>query len=211
MSTRARSEDTEVDYRPSWDHPDRNVDNQASSETALGARRSSTANIRHRNKPTLSCLACVSKKTKCDRIRPTCHACRNRHTACEYQPSTTNGSPRSGGRSDEGLVRQADPLQMNNIVGQFPPARSLNGTGTNQSTLNHISPPNSGPLQDTTRVLSTAAALDGQSVDASVRQNSPDEDVVAPTLLSTIRSFLQGPNPLFDLFGMTAQHPFSKQ
>ncbi|CAK1362026.1 putative transcriptional regulatory protein [Cercospora beticola] len=36
-----------------------------------------------RNKPTLSCLECVERKTKCDRARP-CLACVKRQSACEY-------------------------------------------------------------------------------------------------------------------------------
>lgn len=36
-----------------------------------------------RNKPTLSCLECVERKTKCDRVRP-CLACVKRQSACEY-------------------------------------------------------------------------------------------------------------------------------
>lgn len=36
-----------------------------------------------RNKPTLSCLECVERKTKCDRGRP-CLACAKRQSACEY-------------------------------------------------------------------------------------------------------------------------------
>ena len=38
-----------------------------------------------RNKPTLSCLECVERKTKCDRARP-CLACVKRQTSCEYTP-----------------------------------------------------------------------------------------------------------------------------
>lgn len=38
-----------------------------------------------RNKPTLSCLECVERKTKCDRGRP-CLACVKRQSGCEYTP-----------------------------------------------------------------------------------------------------------------------------
>ena len=38
-----------------------------------------------RNKPTLSCLECVERKTKCDRGRP-CIACVKRQSNCEYTP-----------------------------------------------------------------------------------------------------------------------------
>lgn len=126
MSTRARSEDTEVDYRPSWDHSERVGDTQIIGINP-GVRRSSTANVRHRNKPTLSCQACVNKKTKCDRLRPICHACQSRHTTCEYQSSTSNSS-RNGGRSEVGTPESRrqrpnipDTEQENNDAGQFSP------------------------------------------------------------------------------------------
>ena len=38
-----------------------------------------------RSKPTLSCLECVERKTKCDRGRP-CLACVKRQSNCEYTP-----------------------------------------------------------------------------------------------------------------------------
>ncbi|KAK5109609.1 hypothetical protein LTR62_006846 [Meristemomyces frigidus] len=38
-----------------------------------------------RNKPTLSCLDCVERKTKCDRGRP-CVACVKRQSECQYTP-----------------------------------------------------------------------------------------------------------------------------
>ncbi|KAF2017970.1 hypothetical protein BU24DRAFT_162616 [Aaosphaeria arxii CBS 175.79] len=37
-----------------------------------------------RNKPTLSCLECVERKTKCDRGRPQCVACLKRQSECKY-------------------------------------------------------------------------------------------------------------------------------
>ncbi|CAK1358162.1 unnamed protein product [Cercospora beticola] len=37
-----------------------------------------------RNKPTLNCLKCVERKTRCDRARPSCFACTRRETQCEY-------------------------------------------------------------------------------------------------------------------------------
>ncbi|KJY00112.1 Zn(II)2Cys6 transcription factor like protein [Zymoseptoria brevis] len=41
-----------------------------------------------RNKPTLSCLECVERKTKCDRARP-CLACVKRQSECEYTAVAT--------------------------------------------------------------------------------------------------------------------------
>ncbi|KAI4169153.1 MAG: hypothetical protein LQ343_005898 [Gyalolechia ehrenbergii] len=49
---------------------------QQQSEPDKGSRR--------RNKPSLSCQACTSKKTKCDRTRPICLACLKRRSECQY-------------------------------------------------------------------------------------------------------------------------------
>ncbi|KAF7939441.1 hypothetical protein EAE99_001246 [Botrytis elliptica] len=40
-----------------------------------------------RNKPTLSCVECVERKTKCDRGRPNCLACIKRQSQCVYHPT----------------------------------------------------------------------------------------------------------------------------
>ena len=56
---------------------------------ANGAPQAASADGEHakakqkRNKPTLSCLECVERKTKCDRARP-CLACVKRQSSCEY-------------------------------------------------------------------------------------------------------------------------------
>ena len=58
-----------------------------------------------RNKPTLSCLECVERKTKCNRGRP-CLACVKRQSSCEYtavanliaSADRKNGGPNSNAR-----------------------------------------------------------------------------------------------------------------
>ena len=58
-----------------------------------------------RNKPTLSCLKCVERKTKCDRSRP-CLACVKRQSKCEFSAIANliasadrkNGGPNSKAR-----------------------------------------------------------------------------------------------------------------
>ena len=51
-----------------------------------------------RNKPTLSCLECVERKTKCDRSRP-CLACVKRQSNCEFSAiaNLTSADRRYGG------------------------------------------------------------------------------------------------------------------
>ncbi|KAI7546975.1 hypothetical protein KC331_g5285 [Hortaea werneckii] len=58
------------------------VKSEESSTPAEGGDPSSKPKQK-RNKPTLSCLECVERKTKCDRARP-CLACVKRQSACEY-------------------------------------------------------------------------------------------------------------------------------
>ena len=61
----------------------------AGNAVANGASHTASADGEHgkakqkRNKPTLSCLECVERKTKCDRARP-CLACVKRQSSCEY-------------------------------------------------------------------------------------------------------------------------------
>ncbi|KAI7127229.1 hypothetical protein KC324_g17438, partial [Hortaea werneckii] len=58
------------------------VKSEESSNPAEGGEPSSKPKQK-RNKPTLSCLECVERKTKCDRARP-CLACVKRQSPCEY-------------------------------------------------------------------------------------------------------------------------------
>ncbi|KAF2164227.1 hypothetical protein M409DRAFT_25569 [Zasmidium cellare ATCC 36951] len=41
---------------------------------------------KQRNKPTLNCLACVERKSRCDRGRPACFTCVKRQVECQYTP-----------------------------------------------------------------------------------------------------------------------------
>lgn len=73
-----------VGYSPTYDRFA-----SAGSVAANGTSHTSSADSEHakvkqkRNKPTLSCLECVERKTKCDRARP-CLACVKRQSSCEY-------------------------------------------------------------------------------------------------------------------------------
>ncbi|QSZ33576.1 hypothetical protein DSL72_005144 [Monilinia vaccinii-corymbosi] len=54
------------------------------SVSASASVREPLRKRQRRNKPTLSCVECVERKTKCDRGRPHCLACIKRQTDCEY-------------------------------------------------------------------------------------------------------------------------------
>lgn len=96
------------------------VKSEESSNPAEGGEPSSKPKQK-RNKPTLSCLECVERKTKCDRARP-CLACVKRQSPCEYtavcvcshclqlpSPLTfpTGGKPHSFSRSQQRDQKQA--------------------------------------------------------------------------------------------------------
>ncbi|KAK5174915.1 uncharacterized protein LTR77_000051 [Saxophila tyrrhenica] len=53
------------------------------SDTTVKTEDGTRKTKQKRNKPTLSCLECVERKTKCDRGRP-CLACVKRQSNCEY-------------------------------------------------------------------------------------------------------------------------------
>ena len=77
------SETAFVPHRDSIDdakvaQPDDDENNQSSP---VGSDRREK---RHRNKPSLSCRTCTTKKTKCDRTRPVCFACQKRKSECHY-------------------------------------------------------------------------------------------------------------------------------
>ncbi|ORY65013.1 fungal-specific transcription factor domain-containing protein [Pseudomassariella vexata] len=56
----------------------------SSSSSSATATKEHARKKQKRNKPTLSCLECVERKTKCDRGRPHCLACIKRQTDCRY-------------------------------------------------------------------------------------------------------------------------------
>lgn len=59
------------------------TDDDSRSDTIPKAEETPQKPKQKRNKPTLSCLECVERKTKCDRARP-CLACVKRQSNCEY-------------------------------------------------------------------------------------------------------------------------------
>ena len=80
-----------------------------------------------RNKPTLSCLECVERKTKCDRNRP-CLACVKRQSNCQYTAVAN-------------LIASADRKNGPNSKARFvtkPPSKIRKGS---TASLNANSPP----------------------------------------------------------------------
>jgi hypothetical protein len=71
---------TEEPHNVDSDGDDIHVDSHLNSGTSLAPHDSSAPTnnsnqqerIRKRKKPTLNCLACVDRKSKCDRARPSC-------------------------------------------------------------------------------------------------------------------------------------------
>ncbi|CAO2653482.1 Nn.00g028930.m01.CDS01 [Neocucurbitaria sp. VM-36] len=64
--------------------PSTSPDPPASATSATQAHDLQPRKKQKRNKPTLSCLECVERKTKCDRSRPNCLACIKRQSTCRY-------------------------------------------------------------------------------------------------------------------------------
>ncbi|OAJ43837.1 hypothetical protein BDEG_27153 [Batrachochytrium dendrobatidis JEL423] len=84
---------------------------------------------------TLTCIHCVSKKSKCDRLRPSCSACRKSGLLCSYRPrksnlSATHGMSSSAVTASSYLPSSAQTLQdrlerLEAIVGQHQQTNSL--------------------------------------------------------------------------------------
>ncbi|KAK3699720.1 hypothetical protein LTR37_016325 [Vermiconidia calcicola] len=86
-----------------------------------------------RNKPTLSCLECVERKTKCDRARP-CLACVKRQSDCEYTAVANliaSSDRKSGGSSKARYVTKPPPNKVRKISNaassQTSPIETENG------------------------------------------------------------------------------------
>ena len=132
-----------------------------------------------RNKPTLSCLECVERKTKCDRGRP-CLACVKRQSNCEYtavanliaSADRKNGGPNSKARfvtKPTNKIRKAS----NASSSQASPIVTDNGW---------------------TRI------------DQRAHRNSSASSGSSPYLLSNVPYAKSSPS---NVFGVGSQHPFS--
>lgn len=229
MSIKGPYENTEVNYRPSWDLDLEATRNQTQTPPISVVREPVTDNptstiTRRRNKPTLSCIACVNKKTKCDRVKPRCHACRNRDTACVYHGPTKTSSRRgidSNGDAEEicsrgrSMSRAADLTLEDdsvnaNVLGHSTPSSEIPGFSFKDNSMTNVSSgsPSSNIQLDVHESANATSALQENRAMSAIRQDSIPASMTTPTLLSTLRSFEQEPPAAFNLFRMTSQHPF---
>lgn len=94
--------------------------------------------LRKRNKPSLSCEACTTKKTKCDRGRPTCLACLKRRSTCHYSQLADAieeshralgiDSPRKKTKQNQIPSSSALPSRQDVRIGDRRPSRSSSGS-----------------------------------------------------------------------------------
>ncbi|KAM3424400.1 hypothetical protein BST61_g6407 [Cercospora zeina] len=195
-----------------------------SSNSSGSTRRTSTANDKpalrgkKRNKPTLNCLECVERKSKCDRARPSCFTCIRRQTHCQY-------------------THIADVIAANPASNNNPRKRSRTGTLSEhplQPTGNaEIARRSSAVAVITTSAVSAAANtaldenndLDYQQRFGAIEDDPPDElnhlfnatplipsviDALAPTIIGSPRSARPSErHALLNLFGAASiEHPF---
>ncbi|KAH7035601.1 fungal-specific transcription factor domain-containing protein [Microdochium trichocladiopsis] len=94
-----------------------------------------------RNKPTLSCLECVERKTKCDRGRPHCLACIKRQSECRYAhvANVLEGTSRAvtNGRrmTRPPKKRSSFSLHSNGATADRPPLPNIADRGVLTSTI----------------------------------------------------------------------------
>ncbi|GAB7358941.1 hypothetical protein MBLNU230_g5017t1 [Neophaeotheca triangularis] len=152
-----------------------------------------------RNKPTLSCLECVERKTKCDRSRP-CLACVKRQSNCEYtavanliaSADRTSTSPAAAKarvitKPAASKVRKlAHGAQGLGVGGDGGDAAAVPVTGGASNTTYNPSQTYGGRSS-----FSTAAGLGGGT---------------SPYLLSNVPYSKSSPS---NVFGVGSQHPFS--
>ncbi|CAK3977058.1 transcriptional regulatory [Lecanosticta acicola] len=137
-----------------------------------------------RNKPTLSCLECVERKTKCDRGRP-CLACVKRQSNCEY--TAVANFIASADRKNSAPGSKARYVTK-------PPAKVRKTTGGASPTATWTSP---SVVTD-----SGWAALDARGNRAS----QPSSQAASPFLFSNVPHSQNSPS---NVFGVGSQHPFS--
>ncbi|KAE9970685.1 hypothetical protein EG328_006110 [Venturia inaequalis] len=135
-----------------------------------------------RNKPTLSCLECVERKTKCDRGRPGCLACAKRQSGCRYSDianliAASNGSgrptksKRTGKQGSIASISTSAPKSPAAIGATFPAGSSL-----------------------------------PSPVDTFIRSASSSSTLSSPFLLSNLAHTRQ---VTASVFGSGAHHPFA--
>ena len=135
-----------------------------------------------RNKPTLSCLECVERKTKCDRARP-CLACVKRQSSCEYTAVANLIASASATKTGSGSVKKARYVTK-------PPTKARKVSDA--SSL--ISP-------------STTNTTDNgwSSIDSHSHMTPRGSTASSPYTISNVPYSSTTPS---NVFGMGTQHPF---
>ena len=148
----------------------------ASGETEGGDR---VKPKQKRNKPTLSCLECVERKTKCDRGRP-CLACVKRQSQCEY-------------------------TAVANLIAS---ANGKNGNGASKARYVTKPPSKIRKTSNASNLTSPTTTDNGWPVMAerAHRKASRSSSGSSPYLLSNVPYSKATPS---NVFGMGTQHPFS--
>ncbi|KAH9812639.1 Fungal specific transcription factor domain [Teratosphaeria destructans] len=132
-----------------------------------------------RNKPTLSCLECVERKTKCDRGRP-CLACIKRQSNCEY---TAVANLIASAGSKNGQSSKARCVTK--------PPNKMRKTSTSSAVV--TSP--------------TVASDNGWTqIDSELQRKSSSSHGSSPFMLSNPPYSHSSPS---NVFGVGSQHPFS--
>lgn len=132
-----------------------------------------------RNKPTLSCLECVERKTKCDRGRP-CIACVKRSSNCEYTPVAN-------------LLASADRK-----TSSASKARHVTKPPNKVRKISNAS---------SSVVVSPVTTDNGWThIDQRAHRNSRSSSGDSPFLLSNVPYAKSSPS---NVFGVGSQHPFS--
>ncbi|KXT06737.1 hypothetical protein AC578_8485 [Pseudocercospora eumusae] len=135
-----------------------------------------------RNKPTLSCLECVERKTKCDRGRP-CLACVKRQSSCEYT-AVANLIASADRRNSGSKARYV--MKPPSKIGKTSHSTSPSRTQTSPTITDNGWPNTDGRSQ------SSPVSLASQTG--------------SPYLYSNIPYSQSSPS---NVFGVGSQHPFS--
>lgn len=134
-----------------------------------------------RNKPTLSCLECVERKTKCDRARP-CLACVKRQSNCEYTAVANLIASASATKATNGTTKARYVTK--------PPAKARKAS-------------NASSLMSTTTANTTDNGW--SAIDSHAHAPPHASTSSSPFLMSNVPYTNSTPS---NVFGMGTQHPF---
>ncbi|KAK6434254.1 hypothetical protein LTR95_009562 [Oleoguttula sp. CCFEE 5521] len=151
----------------------------AVTSNSSGSPTTTRKTKQRRNKPTLSCLECVERKTKCDRSRP-CLACVKRQSTCDY--TAVANLIATAGKNSDGSSRARYVTKPPAKIRKMSTASSLTSAGTTDNGW---------------------ASIDSRAHTTPKGQMS---SAASPYLLSNVPYSSATPS---NVFGMGTQHPFS--